>query len=117
MPITPYQYQEMARRCLPKRQPTPAHGIEVESDLHQQIMDECERRGWLFFHGAMCRRTHRTEGEPDFIILRESGLLLVECKSRSGKLSPAQQAVAAHARKLGHEIHVVRSIEEFTALC
>lgn len=85
-----------------------------ERDLHSQIFDECRRRGWIAFHGSMAERTHRTEGEPDFTILCDGGkLLMVECKTRVGKLSIAQQAMAAHARKLGHMIHVVRSMEEF----
>jgi Holliday junction resolvase-like predicted endonuclease len=88
--------------------------VAVESDLHEQIFSECRRRGWIAFHGAMSERTHRTLGEPDFVILAEGGrLLMVECKSRTGKLSLDQQAIAAHARKLGHTIYTVRSVEEF----
>jgi hypothetical protein len=37
----------------------------------------------------------------------------VECKSRTGKLSPAQAALKHHAEKLGHTVHLVRSFEEF----
>jgi hypothetical protein len=62
----------------------------------------------------MAHRTKRTEGEPDFIILAEGGrVLLVECKTATGKLSPEQQAVAAWAAKLGHSIKIVRSMDEF----
>jgi hypothetical protein len=88
-----------------------------EKDLHNRIFDECRKRQWIAFHGSMAERTHRTEGEPDFLILCPSGKqLLVECKSRTGKLSPAQQAIKHHASMLGHTIHVVRSIEEFLTL-
>lgn len=85
-----------------------------EADLHAQIFSECRRRGWIAFHGSMSERTHRTCGEPDFVILADSGrLLMVECKMPNGKLSIEQQAMVAHASKLGHTIHVVRSMEEF----
>lgn len=88
--------------------------VKREADLHAQIFDECRRRGWIVFHGAMSERTHRTKGEPDFIILKDSGVVLfVECKTATGKLSPDQLAIKAWASKLGHVIHVVRSIEEF----
>lgn len=97
-----------------KQPPQSKSGVERESDLHAQIMDECRRRGWMFFHGAMCERTHRSEGEPDFEIKASGGRsYMVECKTRTGKLTPAQQAVAAHAASLGHRVHVVRSFEEF----
>jgi hypothetical protein len=88
-----------------------------ESELHQQILDECKRLGWLAFHGSMAHSTFRTKGEPDFVILGDSGrVLLVECKTAKGKLSPDQLAIKAWANRLGHEIHVVRSLQEFTQL-
>lgn len=111
-------------------QASPDAEYSYEEQLHNDIMEECDRRGWLYFHGAMCRRTYRTEGEPDFIILappvgssqREANgfaprVLLIECKSATGKLSPAQRDVAAHAAKLGHTIHVVRFMQEFKEIC
>ena len=97
--------------------PVAATAVEDESKLHYEIMDFCRDRGWQFFHGAMCERTHRTEGEPDFIILANAGQkYLVECKSKNGKLSPAQQAVKHHAERNGHVIHIVHSMSEFLAI-
>ncbi len=91
-----------------------ASGVVKEASLHEEIFDECRRRGWIALHGSMAERTCRTLGEPDFVILADSGrVLFVECKSRSGKLSPAQAALKHHAEKLGHTVHVVRSMEEF----
>lgn len=88
--------------------------VKDESDLHEQIFAECRKRQWIAFHGSMAERTHRTEGEPDFLILCQGGRqLLVECKSRKGKLSPAQLAIKTWASQLGHTVHVVRSFEEF----
>jgi len=92
-------------------------GVPRESDLHEAIFDECRRRRWIILHGSMAERTHRTLGEPDFVILADGGsVLFVECKSRTGKLSPAQTALKHHAEKLGHTVHVVRSLEEFLKL-
>ena len=95
--------------------------VEREADLHQMIVDECKRRGWIAFHGSMAHSTFRTPGEPDFIILPDVGRMshfksnvwLIECKTRKGKLSPAQLAIHAWAAKLGHTVHVVRSFAEF----
>lgn len=85
-----------------------------EADLHDAIISECRRRGWVFLHGSMATATHRTAGEPDFTIAADDGqTFYIECKSRIGKLSPAQSAMKAHLEKLGHQYHVVRSLEEF----
>ena len=93
------------------------NGTARESDLHEEIFDECRRRGWIALHGSMAERTCRTLGEPDFVILANGGLVLfVECKTRTGKLSPAQAALKHHAEKLGHPIHVVRSLDDFLKL-
>ena len=91
--------------------------VSREAELHDQIFDECRRRVWIALHGSMAERSHRTLGEPDFTILADGGrVLFVECKTRIGKLSPAQAALKFHAEKLGHLIHVVRSREEFLKL-
>jgi len=88
-----------------------------EADLHAQIFDECRRRGWIALHGSMAERTHRTAGEPDFVLIADGGrVLFIECKTRTGKLSMAQQAMIAHAAKLGTTIYVIRSMEEFLKL-
>ena len=87
---------------------------ERESDLHSAILATCRQRGWIALHGSMASPTHRTEGEPDFVILAAGGqVLLIECKSRTGKLNPAQAALHAWARKLGHTVHVVRSTADW----
>jgi hypothetical protein len=92
-------------------------GVSQEAELHEAIFDECRRRGWIALHGSMAERTCRTLGEPDFVILADGGrVLFVECKSRGGKLSRAQAALRFHAEKLGHPVHVVRSMEEFLKL-
>jgi len=92
-------------------------GVAREADLHGQITAECKAKGWLAFHGSMAHRTKRTEGEPDFTILADGGrVFFIECKRKGGKLSSDQQAVKAWAKKLGHEVHTVFSIEQFRAI-
>jgi hypothetical protein len=91
--------------------------VSKESLLHEEILAECRRRQWIAFHGSMAHKTFRTEGEPDFVILADGGkMFLVEAKTATGKLSPAQLGIHAWAKKLGHEVHVVRSISEFLNL-
>lgn len=117
---TPQQLHDYRTRQFGEPQPAP-QGIGVpaedECDLHNQIIDYCKSKGWQYLHGSMAERTHRTLGEPDFIILAHgSQLRMVECKSRSGKLSLDQQGFIAHAAKNGHVVYVIRSMEEFVKL-
>jgi hypothetical protein len=91
-------------------------GVEREADLHEQIIDYCKNaspRPWVPFHGAMCSPTKRVEGEPDFLIFAPWGCLLVECKSRTGKLSVEQAALKHHLEALNHHVYIVRSMREF----
>jgi hypothetical protein len=89
----------------------------TEGKLHQDILGEVRKRGWIAFHGSTAHRTRRTKGEPDFVVLGDRGrLAMFECKTKSGKLRPDQQALLAHAAKLGHEIRVVRSVGDFLTL-
>lgn len=101
----------------PKNQikpPAVAVAAGEESDLHDAIISECRRRGWIALHGSMARRTARTEGEWDFVILADAGrVLFVECKTKIGKLSAAQAALHHWAAKLGHKSYVVMSIGQF----
>lgn len=88
--------------------------VEHEDELHYQIIDYCKSKGWLYLHGSMAHKTFRTLGEPDFVIVADRArFFLVECKANGGKLSTDQLGFAMHAQKLGHEVHLVRSYEQF----
>jgi hypothetical protein len=115
--ITEQQFEEMNRRtvgAIGKLRPEDAVPVSLEKELHEFIFDDARCRGWIVLHGAMSERTHRTPGEFDFIILAGSGLVfLIECKTRTGKLSPEQLAMKVHAEMLGHKPAVVRSIADY----
>jgi hypothetical protein len=92
-------------------------GVEREAELHNQILDECRKRGWIALHGSMAHRSRRTVGEEDFIIRADHGRVFwIEAKAKAGKLSTAQLGMHMHAERLGHKTHIVRSFEEFLAL-
>jgi Holliday junction resolvase len=120
MSISQSDYIAMETRLRQKRKPmvsiVPPTGHQTERQLHDDILTECRRRGWIALHSRMDMAATLTVGAPDFVILAEGRILLIEVKTRTGKLSPAQQALHAWARKLGHEVNVVRSVEEFNAL-
>lgn len=88
-----------------------------EGSLHDAIVDECRRRSWIALHGSMARRTARTEGEWDFIILADGGrTFFVECKTANAVQSNVQLGLHHWAQRLGHDPRVVRSFAEFLAL-
>lgn len=85
-----------------------------ESDLHEKILEHCKSRGWICFHGSMAHRTKRTSGEPDFTILADRArVFFVEAKSKTGKRSMEQLGLSLWAEKLGHKIHLIRSMQDF----
>jgi hypothetical protein len=88
-----------------------------EADLQNQIADYCRTEGWIALRGSMAHRTHRTKGEADFTILASRGRkFLVECKTKTGKLSTDQLALKMQAESLGHAVAVVRSFQDFLEL-
>lgn len=88
--------------------------VADETELHNEIIEYCKDRRWLYFHGSMAHETKRTPGEPDFEILADRGrVFFVECKAKGGKLSTDQRAVIQWAAMLGHTVHVVVNMDEF----
>ena len=120
MPVSHSEFLAMQERCARgQRKSTPpiTGGESKESNLHAMILQECALRNWIALHGSMAHRAMRTVGEPDFTILANHGrVFFVECKSKTGKLSPEQLALRVWAETLGHKIHEVRSFEQFKAL-
>lgn len=106
------------RKLNPALYPPPdaisSTATKSERDLHNRIIDFCRSKGWIYLHGSMAFATARTVGEPDFTILADRRrVFFIECKTEMGKLSLAQQSLHAWAKKLGHDIHTVRSFDDF----
>lgn len=115
MRMSNQQYLDYLARTQP--QPKSKGGCDDEAFLHTQITEHCRAKGWLAFHGSMAHKTFRVPGEPDYVLLLPEGkTLLVECKTRTGKLSVDQLGIQAWAEKLGHKVYVVRSYDEFIEL-
>lgn len=117
--MTQAEYLAYEARMMARRNPAPESedAEPVERDLHSKIKAECRARGWICFTGSMAHRALRTLGECDFTILADQGrVFFVEAKSKTGKLRPEQAALQAWAKKLGHEIAVCRSLEQFLQL-
>lgn len=91
--------------------------VTLEAGLHSQIEAECRRRGWAYVHSRMDAPTTTAKGVTDFVIAASRGRTLwIECKSRTGKQTPAQLGFALQCERQGHAVHVVRSFQEFLSL-
>jgi hypothetical protein len=115
MRMTSAEYEAyLARQTARHAPPQASEGVTAERDLHDAIGAACRLRNWIYFHGNMATRTHRTVGEPDFTVLADNGrVFFIEAKTRSGKLTLEQLALHKWAEKLGHVIHTVRTMKEF----
>lgn len=88
--------------------------VEREETLHDEIEAHCRERGWVCVHSRMDRPTTTAKGVCDFIIAAPFGLVWwIECKSRTGKRTPAQIGFAMQLEKLGHRCYEIRSMAEF----
>jgi hypothetical protein len=96
----------------------PVQGVADEiAGLHLPIIQECKRRAWRYVHSIHYKRPTIGEGTCDFIIYADSGRVLnIECKKKDGKLSMEQCIFITWLKKLGHEVHVITSMEEFFAI-
>lgn len=109
-------YQAALARLSKTAAPTPGQYVVVEreKELHDAIMAECRRRGWITIHARMDKPTTMEVGTMDFVILASRGrLFLVEAKSKTGKLTKEQTVLRAWCHHLGHEISIVKSVGEF----
>jgi hypothetical protein len=104
------QVLEHQARHAPKLNPEKrtANAVDREGDLHDEIIEHCNAKGYLFFHQRMDKPSHGPIGFPDFVIFMPMAMtVFLECKARGGKTTTEQLAKLAHARKLGYHAEVV----------
>lgn len=91
------------------------NAVTEEDVLHNDIISYCKDRHWLYFHSSMAERTTRRPGEFDFSIYANHGRhFVIECKTKTSKLSENQRDIYHWAKTLGHKnFHIIRSMEEF----
>lgn len=103
--ISESQYLEMLARTERNagRLPQPADPVSSESDLHDEIIQLCKRRGWFYVHSRMDKRTTQAVGVPDFIIAADGGRTFwIECKAKGNKPTNEQLATITFLKAKGH---------------
>jgi hypothetical protein len=125
MSISPDQYNEMLRRTeinsgrLPKDAPISddavGAGKEIE-ELHRPIIEWLKGKQFPFFYTRPDRPSGAIPGTVDFGILAKGNIILIECKTREGKMRPEQIGWSILAERQSHKVHVIRSMGEFFQL-
>ena len=87
----------------------------TELELHNEIIRECRRRGWMYVHSNPTKKATNQPGTPDFIIAADGGrTLYVECKAKGGRISKEQLKFCNTALHLGHQFLFCYSLKQFT---
>lgn len=92
--------QTMKSKEIEKRQ-------EQEKYLEKRLKEEVQKMGGL------CVKLHSSidAGMPDRLVLIRGKAIFVELKSTGKKLSPLQALYAARLAQVGHQVHVVDSLD------
>lgn len=100
--------------CGAMTEPAKGKGVELEAELHQEILSHCRAAGWPVVHSRMDRPSHVAIGTPDFVIALPNGMTLwIEAKAKRNKPTIEQLTWLAALKRNGHRAHVVHSFPEF----
>jgi len=90
-------------------------GEEIER-LHKPAVAWLRDNGMAHVYNRPDRKSTATPGAPDLVIVHPRGILLIEFKTKTGKLSEDQTTWHFLASRAGHKVHVIRSMAEFLTL-
>jgi len=94
----------------------PEDAVELEDGLQESIIAYCHSKGWWCLWSRMDLKTTVPLGTPDIVVFADMGkVIIVEAKTKNGKLRPEQLGVKLKLEGSGHIVHVVRSMSEFMA--
>ena len=114
--ISEADFQRMQLRCQGVHGKTPAtrEAAPEEKGLHEEILLDCRNRMWPVIHSRMDVPSTIGVGAPDLIIFASGGrIFIIECKSKTGKMSTEQLAWKMVLERNGHTYHLVRSFNEY----
>jgi hypothetical protein len=120
MPISVADYLAMLARTRKKSKdigPPPGASREVES-IHTPILEWCRQQTPMpaVIHSRSDKRASTNLGVPDFVILWHGNCILIEAKTKTGKLSFHQNVWKHLAEVNEFPVHIIRSYDEFLKL-
>lgn len=92
-------------------------GTEIKA-IHDPILRWCQQQHPLpaVIHCRPDRETGSTLGAPDFVIIWKGHVLLIEAKTKEGKLSEDQRIWHHLSHLNGFDVHICRSFDQFLEL-
>lgn len=87
-----------------------------EKELHKLISAELTRRGIVFIHSRMDRKSTTAVGIPDFCFAFDGTPFAVEVKTATGQLTREQKTTMDRMSNNGWQVWTVRSFDEFLVL-
>lgn len=132
MGISSHQYREMLERTERNMKRSAPRDIDFErpfqgcdrevgkGGLHEKIKEHCDKQWprWKYITSRTDQKSTIGVGIHDFTIYLPGGKTLnIECKTKDGKLTEEQAIWIHELRMLEHPVHIVRSLEEFKAIC
>ena len=83
-----------------------------EAKLHNDLIQDLQRRGWGYVHSRMDKPSTIASGWPDFTVIHGDRVALVEFKAPGGILSQAQKECIAELRLDGTPVLVTEDLGE-----
>jgi hypothetical protein len=85
---------------------------ETERQMHVEVSRECLRQRIGMIEARMDKRSTIPKGHPDFTLMKNNQLLLLELKAANGRLSNDQEDRIAELEQCGNQTVVASSTLE-----
>ena len=116
-----------AKAAVPEPTPLPRperlteserYAVSNELALHNDIIKWCNDQmpRWKYIHANPSQKSCIAKGCQDFTVFAPGRVIIFECKNKDGKLDSDQQIWRKEMEMLGHDVPIVRSMQDFFAL-
>src|SRR5258705_804114 len=85
---------------------------ETERQMHVEVSRECLRQRIGVIEARMDKRSTIPKGHPDFTLMKNNHLFLLELKAGNGRLSNDQEDRIAHLKECGNDTTIASSTDE-----
>jgi RecB family endonuclease NucS len=85
----------------------------TEKELQAAVEKLLQMKGWMYFHMPGAAAVGNPRGWPDLLCFGPRGrLVLIELKTGTGKVSAEQHKRFVSLDRIGHFVHVCRSVAD-----
>ena len=84
---------------------------------HHKCLFHCNNKAKNAIEGNRMKGMGVKTGVSDLILVAKNIIIFVELKTQKGKQDPEQIIFEKQVKELGHTYIIIRSLEEFKAIC